>query len=55
MDKISYEIQIEAIRKVGKEALKTKETARQFLIDAGIIQDKKSNAMRTPNKKISKP
>jgi hypothetical protein len=30
--------QIEAIREVTKKATQSKETARQFLIDAGIIQ-----------------
>jgi hypothetical protein len=33
--------QIEIIREVSKEVRKDKETARQFLIDAGIIEEKR--------------
>jgi hypothetical protein len=32
--------QINAIKKVGKEVRKTKESALRFLIDAGIIKSK---------------
>ena len=32
---------IDAIRQASKEANKSKESARQFLIDAGIIKDDK--------------
>ncbi|HMH20293.1 MAG TPA: hypothetical protein VK563_00885 [Puia sp.] len=41
--------QIEIIQKAGAEACKSKESARQFLIDAGIIKDKKRKT--SPNKK----
>ncbi|MEO6719762.1 MAG: hypothetical protein ABIN67_05310 [Ferruginibacter sp.] len=37
MTQLAIERQIEAIIKVTKEASRTKETARQFLIDAGIL------------------
>lgn len=35
--------QIEAIKKANAEARESKESARKFLIDAGIIQDKQNN------------
>jgi len=41
MTQIAIQQQIEVIRKASAEALKSKETARQFLIDAGIIKDLK--------------
>ena len=41
MTQIAIQQQIEVIRKASAEALKSKETARQFLIDAGIIKDQK--------------
>jgi len=33
--------QIEVIRKATKKALRSKQTARQFLLDAGILVKKK--------------
>ena len=41
MTQLAIQQQIEAIRKASAEALKSKETARQFLIDAGIIKEEK--------------
>jgi hypothetical protein len=41
MTQIAVTEQIEAIKKATQEALKTKESALQFLIDAGIVKDKK--------------
>ena len=41
MTQIAINTQIEAIKSVTADALRTKETARQFLIDAGIIKEKK--------------
>jgi len=38
MTQISIQQQIEIIRQASAEARKSKETARQFLIDAGIIK-----------------
>jgi hypothetical protein len=40
MTQIAIQHQIEVIRQATAEARKSKETARQFLIDAGIIKDK---------------
>jgi len=42
MTEIAIKKQIEAIKRVTKEAAKSKESARQFLIDAGIITDNKN-------------
>ena len=39
MAQISIQQQIEIIRQASAEARKSKETARQFLIDAGIIKE----------------
>lgn len=50
MTQIAIQKQVEAIIKVTKEASKTKETARQFLIDAGIIRPS-STISSTKNKK----
>jgi len=41
MTQLAIQQQIEAIRKASVEARKSKETARQFLIDAGIIKEGK--------------
>ncbi len=41
MTQAEIQHQIELIRKVSAEVLKSKESARQFLIDAGIIKDDK--------------
>ena len=41
MTQTAIQRQIEAIRQVSAEARRTKESARQFLIDAGIIKDGK--------------
>ncbi|HTE34704.1 MAG TPA: hypothetical protein VK666_30200 [Chryseolinea sp.] len=51
MTQITVEQQIEAIKKVTAEALKSKESARQFLIDAGIIEDKKPKKSALGKKK----
>lgn len=42
--------QIEIIREVSVEVRKSKESARQFLIDAGIIEDKKKKKTATKKK-----
>lgn len=49
--------QIEAIRNATKEALGSKKTAKQFLIDAGIINPKKSTQApnKTPYRNSSNP
>ena len=40
MTQTAIQQQIEVIRRASAEARKSKETARQFLIDAGIIKEK---------------
>jgi hypothetical protein len=44
MTQIAINQQIEAIKKVTQEALKTKESALKFLVDAGIIKEKKGTS-----------
>jgi hypothetical protein len=51
MTQIAINTQIETIRSVTQEALKTKESARQFLVDAGIIKDKKEPASHNSSTK----
>jgi len=41
MTQIAIAKQIEAIKKVTEEALKSKEAAHKFLVDAGIVKEKK--------------
>ncbi len=42
--------QIEAIIKVTKEAVETRETARQFLVDAGILPATKKISSKSQKK-----
>ncbi len=53
MTQIAIDQQVEAIKKVTQEALKTKESALKFLIDAGIIKEKKEalNSIAGNNKR----
>ena len=51
MTDIAIQKQIEAIKKANFEARKSKETARKFLLDAGIIKDKQSNTPIAKKKK----
>ena len=41
MTQIAIIKQIEAIKKVTEEALKSKEAAHKFLVDAGIVKEMK--------------
>ncbi|HEY4065223.1 MAG TPA: hypothetical protein VGM30_25155 [Puia sp.] len=50
MTQIAIQQQIEAIRQATADALRSKESARQFLIDAGIIKDDKKQQSITPKK-----
>ncbi len=43
--------QIEAIRKATADAAKSPETARKFLIDAGIIKEPRKKEIKEPGKK----
>ena len=46
---------LDAIKRVGDEALKSKEASRQFLIDAGITQRRTGIELkRQPAKKTNK-
>ncbi len=42
MYQITVREQLSAIQKTTQEALKSKETAHKFLVDAGIIKEKSS-------------
>jgi hypothetical protein len=50
MTQAQIDEQIQIIREVSAEALKSKEASRKFLIDAGIIQDKPPKK-KAPKKK----
>jgi len=41
MTQFAIQAQIEAINKATEKAAKSKESAKKFLIDAGIIKDEK--------------
>jgi hypothetical protein len=49
MTQSAIQRQIEVIRQASAEARKSKESARQFLIDAGIIKEEKK-AQMSPKK-----
>ena len=51
MTQIAIEKQVEAIILATKEASKSKETARQFLIDAGILQASSNQSPKPPPQK----
>jgi hypothetical protein len=51
MAQIAIQTQIEVIKKATQEALKSKESALKFLVDAGIIQEKKQRPIKTTNTK----
>lgn len=53
MTQIAINKQIEAINQVTREALKTKESALKFLVDAGIVKEKKTTA-QVSSPKINK-
>jgi hypothetical protein len=39
MTQTEFQAQLKAIKNVTEEALKSKEAAHKFLVDAGIVQD----------------
>lgn len=49
MPQITPKEQIAVIKEVTREAMKSKESAHQFLVDAGIVEEKKSG--RSPGQK----
>jgi hypothetical protein len=54
MTQIAIQAQVDAIKKVTQEALKSKETALKFLVDAGIVQEDSSSKQSTPQKEEKK-
>jgi hypothetical protein len=42
MTEITIQAQVDSIKKATEKASKSKETAKKFLIDAGIIEDSKA-------------
>lgn len=48
MTQLSIQKQLDALTKATKEASKTRETARQFLIDAGIVKPNQATSNQTP-------
>jgi hypothetical protein len=51
MTQIAINEQIEAIKKVTQEALKSPETALKFLIDAGIVRDQVATTLKPAEEK----
>jgi hypothetical protein len=51
MTEIAIQKQIDAIKRGTEAALKSKKTALKFLIDAGILKDKKQSHSATTDKK----
>jgi hypothetical protein len=51
MTQTAINTQIEAIKQATQEALKSKESAHKFLVDAGIIKEKKEEAPKAPDNK----
>jgi hypothetical protein len=54
MTKIAIEAQVEAIKKAAEQASKSKETALQFLLDAGIVRQQDTNTKSLTPKSSSK-
>ena len=50
MTQSAIQKQIEVIRQASAEARKSKESARQFLIDAGIIKEEKKTQAASKKK-----
>lgn len=50
MTQIAIQTQVEAIKQATQEALKSKESALKFLMDAGIIKPKKETTTVTSTK-----
>lgn len=55
MTQIAIDTQVNAIKKVTQEALKSKESALKFLVDAGIIKNENSTASSAAKKEASNP
>ena len=50
MTQVTIQSQVEVINKATEKAAKSKESAKKFLIDAGIIKDEKQQS-KTKEKK----
>lgn len=51
MNQMTVQTQVDAIRQATEKALKSKESALKFLIDAGIIKDKDHHTSQKGEKK----
>jgi hypothetical protein len=51
MTDLAIQKQIDAIKRATTEALKSKESARKFLIDAGILKEKNTTKSSSAKKK----
>jgi hypothetical protein len=51
MTQVAIQTQVDAIKKVTQEALQSKETALKFLVDAGIVKEKKGFEEKQPTEK----
>jgi hypothetical protein len=49
MTQTAVNTQIEAIKQATQDALKSKESAHKFLVDAGIIKEKKEENQKVTN------
>lgn len=54
MTQIAVKVQIEAIQKAKQKAIQSKETALQFLVDAGIIDTKNTSSKKKISSKKGK-
>lgn len=52
MTQVAIQAQVDAIKKATEKALKSRETALKFLMDAGIVSGKDKNA--TASKQVKK-
>lgn len=53
MTQIAIDTQVNAIKKVTQEVLKSKESALKFLVDAGIVKKDNSTASPAAKKEAS--
>jgi hypothetical protein len=54
MTQIAIQAQVDSIKKATEKAAKSKETAKKFLIDAGIIEDSKAETTTTQKPIVKK-
>ena len=51
MNQVTVQTQINAIRQATEKALKSKESALKFLVDAGIVKDENRHTSQKNEKK----